>query len=78
MACSALAASVLTGGSAAFASVAVSAARRDVSKCYRRIDAKGIRLTMTEDKGRRSKAMTKEDEEEDMIGMFKTDDEYTS
>ena len=33
---------------------------------------------MTEDKGWRSKAMTKEDEEEDRIGMFKTDDEYTS
>jgi hypothetical protein len=78
LACSALAASVLTGGSAAFASVVVSTAGRDVSKCYRRIDAKGIRLTMTEDKGRRSKAMTKEDDEEDRKGMFKTDDKYTS
>jgi hypothetical protein len=33
---------------------------------------------MTEDKGRRSKAMTKEDDEEDRKGMFKTDDKYTS
>jgi hypothetical protein len=33
---------------------------------------------MTEDEGRRRKAMTKEDEEEDRIGIIKNDDEYTS
>jgi len=32
---------------------------------------------MTEDEERRRKAMTKEDEEE-RIGIFKTDNEYTS
>jgi hypothetical protein len=77
LACSALAASVLTGGSAALASVVVSATRQDVSKCYRQIDVEGVGWTMTEDEERRRKAMTKEDGE-DRIGTIKNDDECTS